>query len=163
MKDFALLALGAVLAAAGGAFTTWLQARFARRIRMDELIAEKKIEACTQAYPRIKEIESLLIQSTTEDVRKKMHEYELWFFDHRLFLPERFANKWLGIRLGLGQSLILERETPETADRLTELWESMREMADGAVREIEHEIGIDHLAAEIPQVSAGKSLLLHKA
>ncbi len=150
MKDFALVLLGGALSMAGGAFATWIQTKFARRTRQQELIAEKRIEACEQAYPRIKEIESMLDQCTKEDVRRKMHEYEQWFFDHRLFLPERFANKWLGIRYGLDRSPLLEEKIPETADRLTNLWKSVREMADEAVREIEREIGIDHLAAEIP-------------
>ena len=149
MKDFALVLLGGALSMAGGAFATWIQTKFARRTRQQELIAEKTIEACEQAYPRIKEIESMLVQCTTEDVRRKMHGYEQWFFDHGLFLPKRFKNKWLGIRHGL-ESLLLEKKIPETADRLTDLFESMGKMADEAVREIEREIGIDHLAAEIP-------------
>ena len=64
--------LGAILSTFGGAAVIWVQAKFARRTRMDELIAEKKVEANKQAYSRIKVIESMLVQAKLEDVAKQM-------------------------------------------------------------------------------------------
>lgn len=68
--------IGGLLAIIGGMVATWFQAKNARRIRMDEIIAEKKIAANNEAHIRIKTIESMLIQATLKELKDKMYEYD---------------------------------------------------------------------------------------
>ena len=157
MEQVLLVVLGGILSTLGGAIAISLQAKQARRIRMDELIAEKKIEANQQAYTRIKTIASMLVQSTTKDVRSKMHEYEPWFFDSRLFLPGEFPNKWLSIRLGLDKLLMLEEKTPSTAEEATQLYMRLRDLAAEAIQEIYGEMKLKRLEVPIPWKSRGKA------
>lgn len=155
------LVIGAVLSAFGGAVVIWVQAGFARRTRMDELIAERKVEANRQAYSRIKVIESMLVQAKTEDVLKQMHTDEQWFFDTRLFLPGDFPNKWLSIRLGLQKAVLLQHNLPKTANELTQLDASLRTLADEAIQEIYKEMGLSRLEAKMPCGAEGQQAQPH--
>lgn len=87
--------VGGLLAILGGILGMWIQARYTRRIRMDKITAEKKVNTNAEAYTRMVEIASMLRQSTNEETYKKIIEYDSWFFSARLFLPGKFPNKWL--------------------------------------------------------------------
>jgi hypothetical protein len=42
--------IGGILAILGGFFAQWLQAKYARKTRMDQIIAERAVDTYTEAY-----------------------------------------------------------------------------------------------------------------
>ncbi len=140
--------VGGVLAILGGIAGVWIQARYARKIKMDEIIAEKKIEANREAYNRIKMIEAMLIQATLEDVKKKLDEDSDWFFNARLFLPADFPGKWLSIKSNLIKAIGLQRQLPQTADELTKLQERLRKLKDEAIDTIYKDMNLSKIKIE---------------
>ncbi len=60
MDDFLKFILGAVSALAGSVITQILQARYAGKKKSDEIVAEKQIAACTDAYIMMKRVQSML-------------------------------------------------------------------------------------------------------
>ena len=79
--------LGGVLAIIGGWGAVWYQSRNARKRRMNELMADRKIEANAQAYSYTKEIQSHLLQSDTETTYQVILSKEKWFFVGWLWSP----------------------------------------------------------------------------
>ncbi|MCJ7546992.1 MAG: hypothetical protein MUP30_09270 [Deltaproteobacteria bacterium] len=94
----------------------YIQAKKTRRMRMDEVLAEKKIVADGEAYARMKDIQSMLIQLTLQDVKKEMSKEERWFFKNLLFLPGKFPDMWLTIRNNVDQSIRLEKKMIKARD-----------------------------------------------
>ena len=140
--------IGGILAILGGIAGVWIQAKYARKIKMDEIIAEKKIEVNQEAYNRIKKIEAMLIQSTLEEVKKKFHEYDDWFFNARIFLPTNFPDKWLSIKSNLIKAIGLQRKLPETADELSKLEEGLRKLKDEAIDAIYSDMKLSTIKVE---------------
>ncbi len=111
MRDIGLIVLGAAVALVGTVVTTYLQVLFARRIRMDEIVAERKVDANAAAYEEMKQIQLLLMRPHSDDWKlfgqqidlllERFEEAQIWFFSNRLFLPGKFPDHWLGIRAGL--------------------------------------------------------------
>ena len=140
--------IGGILATLGGMVGIWFQAKTARRIRMDEIIAEKKIQADNEAYIRIKTIEAMLIQSDLEEVKGKFYEYDEWFFNTRLFLPGKFPDKWLSIKSNLIKAIGLKRKLPNSTKELTELETYLSELKDEAIDEIYKEMKLSDMQIE---------------
>jgi len=146
--------IGGILAILGGIAGVWIQARFALDIKMDEIVAEKKVQANQEAYSRIKTIEAMLTQATLEDVKKQFYEYDDWFFNTRLFLPDNFPDKWLSIKSNLIKAIGLQRELPATADKLSNLEERLRKLKDEAIDAIYHDMNLSKIKVE--GISEGK-------
>lgn len=145
--------LGGLLAILGGLIGMWLQARYARKIKMDEVTAEKKVAANAEAYTRMKVIESMLPQATLKATLKQILEYEEWFFNTRLFLPGRFPDKWLSIRNQLTKAVRLEESlesdtTGESAERLETLEAKLRKLAAEAIVEIYNDMNLERIELE---------------
>ena len=82
--------LGGLLAILGGWSATWYQLRNARKNRMDEIIAERKVTANAQAYSYAKEIESSLIQNDPTETFQLILSREEWFFNNPYFFRAHF-------------------------------------------------------------------------
>ena len=104
---------GGLLALLGGFAASWSHQRTARSVRINEIIAERKVDANRYAYENIKVIESKFILSGPGEAREFMAQQESWFLGSRLFLPGRFPDKWLALRLKLDE--ILEMSGPANA------------------------------------------------
>ena len=148
--------IGGLLAILGGMIGMWLEARNARRIRMDEIIAEKKVIANGEAYTRIETIASMLIQSSYEDVNEKFCEYEEWFFNTRLFLPGKFPDKWLSIRAGVSKAVRLQKQLPKRADEFARLEDYVNDLANEAMDEIYKEMKLSRIKIESPSQKTEK-------
>lgn len=147
-KEMIQVMLGGLLATLGGMIGLWFQAKNARRIRMDEIIAEKKIQANNEAYIRIKTIEGMLTQAELEDVKKKLYEYDEWYFNTRLFLPGKFPDKWLSIKNNLIKAIGLKRNLPDSATELTKLEAYLDKLKDEAIDEIYKEMKLSNIQIE---------------
>lgn len=147
-KEMIQVIIGGILATFGGMIGIWFQAKNARKIRMDEIIAEKKIQANNEAYIRIKMIEAMLIQADLDDVKSKFYEYDEWFFNTRLFLPGKFPDKWLSIKNNLIKAIGLKRSLPDSATELTKLEDYLDKLKDEAIDEIYKEMELPDMQIE---------------
>ncbi|MGI0025419.1 MAG: hypothetical protein ACREA4_09795 [Nitrososphaera sp.] len=91
------------MAILGGWGAAWYQMRNARKNRMNEIIAERKVTVNAEAFAVSKDIEASLIQKGVKDTLQRVLNQEEWFFNNRLFLPGNFPAKWLAIRTDLSQ------------------------------------------------------------
>ncbi len=135
--------LGGVLAILGGWGAVWYQTRNARKRRMDELMADRKIEANAQAYSYIKAIQGHLVQSDTETTCNVISGYEEWFFENRLFLPGRFPDKWLTLRNDLFKLRLWEKGTSKTPEFLTKFSSRLDSTVEEAIHEIYNDMGLE--------------------
>lgn len=152
--------IGAVLAILGGIAATWYRARKTRQIRIDEIMAERQVEACRQAYKRIKYLSSMMIQCSNEDVMKYINENEEWFFDMRLFFPGTFSGKWLSIRKYWRSATRMHERLPEggldeqkktdNINKITDYESHCEKLAEEAIAEIERKLNIGPIQYEAP-------------
>lgn len=137
--------LGGLLAILGGWGATWYQAKNARRNRMEELTAERKILANGEAYAYTKEIASALIQADIRDVASLIAQREEWFFRSRLFLPGTFPEKWLELR-----NVILKLARRETSDSaspkdIESFQQRAESLAEQAIEEIYKDMNLEKI------------------
>jgi hypothetical protein len=143
-----------LLSILGGFLSGLIQARRARRVRLEELTAERMVQSNAEAYGKMKRLQSLLQQSDLHTVAKAIQEYELWFWDNRLFLFGRFSDKFLGLRAGIFRALRLGKQLPEKADELSTLESELNRLVAEAIQEICKEMDVKPLDPEIPMWSA---------
>jgi len=101
MREFFLVLIGGICSAIGGCIAIWYQAKKARQIRMEEVRGEQQLEACKKALSLIDQVQTLLIQGTTEDVIKFLYAHGEWFSMNQILLPHTFVENWRSIRLNL--------------------------------------------------------------
>ncbi len=150
------LIIGGLIGIVGVLLGMWFQLKYARRIRMEEILAEKKVIANGEAYTRMKTIESMLLQSTLKEVKAEIKKQENWFFNTRLFLPGKFPDKWLSIRNGVSKALRLEKslqrskpsEVEQLNNEILELDEFLHNKAKEAIDEIYKEMRLPRLEVE---------------
>lgn len=64
--------LGGLLAILGGWGSTYFQLRYAGKNKMEEVLAEPKIEVNAQAYSIIKDIQGSFIQASLQDTNRRI-------------------------------------------------------------------------------------------
>jgi hypothetical protein len=94
-------AVGGLLAIAGGFAANWFQMRITLRMRMNQLIAERKVSADADALKYLKLIESHLAEHSDAQALALMLGREDWLFGNRLFLPAGFAELWISLQTTL--------------------------------------------------------------
>jgi len=101
--------IGGLISSLSGIAAVYFQAISTKRKRMDEIIAEKKVEADSQAYRDMKKFEYLLLsKKSCSAIISWMESRQEWFFSNRLFLPGEYPAKWLIIRNKLIQTAMPE-------------------------------------------------------
>ncbi|HEY9202131.1 MAG TPA: hypothetical protein VIQ81_11095 [Gammaproteobacteria bacterium] len=134
--------LGGLLAVLGGWGSTYFQLRYARKNKMDEVVAERKVEVNAQAYSHIKDIQGSFLQATTKDTNNLIYKYEQWFFDNRLFLPGKFPTLWLSIRTNLNKYARTEQTKDTESVELEKLNKKIHDDIKEAIDEIYKDMGI---------------------
>ena len=135
--------LGGALSIVGGFVAANIQSRQAQKIRMSEVVAERKVEMNRQAYVHMKKIQTIIdANSSLEKVRSYMVENEDWFFENRLFLPGLFPDKWFSILRASEQSLREQADGRGTPTSLTEDQEAVGKWAAQAIDIIYSEMGL---------------------
>jgi hypothetical protein len=131
--------IGGLLAIAGGVLAQLLTARMVRKTRMDELVAERKVDANAEAYSRAKQIQGMWTQASEEATRAAVLSHEEWFFKTRLFLPGKFPELWMQARNDI-QRYVFELHRPNRTDahdaELQALSERIRANLNQAILEI---------------------------
>ena len=154
--------VGGVLATMGGIAAIWYQAKKAREIRIDEIMAEKQVEANREAHKRIVLLRSNLMQQCNREVLKYMDDRIAWILDHRPYLPALFYNNWMSIRGSLRQATTLEAtlkdlEGPQQRtgplDKLDKYTPHCEKLADEALDELERVMGLKPVELKYPSES----------
>ena len=91
-------AVGGLLAIAGAFTANWFQMRTTLRMRMNQVIAERKVSADADALKYLKLIEAHLAEHTEAEALAFMLAHEDWLFSNRLFLPPGFSEIWTSLR-----------------------------------------------------------------
>ncbi len=151
--------IGALLVILGGFLAIWYQAKKVRQIHREEIMAERQIDASRDAFSRITELRSVMLENTPEQVLKWIVQNEKWFLDSRLFLPRNFAQKWLSIGKHCRRLVKLNTKLKEMTDELRKggIIDEMREceshctrLAEEALDEIYRDMNIAPIAIEEP-------------
>ena len=143
--------LGGILAILGGVLSIWFQARNARKIKMYEIVAEKKITANAEAFAYVKKIQSMLIQFPSKNVLKEILSLEEWWLKSRLFLPGKFINKWLGLREGVSKLAHLETSANINPQEAIELQKELDRLANEALKEIYNDMNLKEIKVDSPK------------
>ena len=70
--------LGGFLVLLGTMIGKWLEVRYTRRTRMDQILAERSVDTYARAYAYMKEIEARLTQDTLENTYAVVLNQEQW-------------------------------------------------------------------------------------
>jgi hypothetical protein len=147
--------IGAAAAIGGSFITQYLQARYTARKKLDEIVAEKQVMACTEAYISMKMVQSILGNSGSnqEQVLKDalcyfLGTHEEWFLRSRLFLPGNFPDLWFAVRNELLQAINMERKSAGSASvSQQQLWN----LVGKSIEEIYHHLHLRSIRPEIYQ------------
>ncbi len=154
--------IGAVLAILGGIAATWYRARKTRQIRIDEIMAEKQVEANREAHKRIELLRSSLMQQCNREVLKYMDDRIAWILDRRPYLPALFYNNWMSIRASLREATILEGTLEELKgpqqrtgplDKLHKYKPHCEKLAGEALAELERIMDLEPVELKYPSES----------
>ena len=149
--------IGGLLAILGGFVATYYQAKKARKIRMDEIIAEKKIQASAEAFTKFTELKGVTMLGTTKAAVQAMEGQKEWLFNNRLFLPGQFYSKWFSLRKVLHniQSVEEDLEAPKNAQdkqepitKKMDLKNSVERLLSEAEKEILKDMNVSPLSIE---------------
>ncbi len=160
MKEFLLILTGAISSALGGCIAIWYQTKKARQIRMEEVRGEQQLEACKKALSLIDQIQTLLIQRTSEDVIKFLYDNGEWLSMNQILLPPTLVDNWRSIRLNIQNMQILEqavREKPIGAERskvineAVEIGEYVRKLAKEAEDILRKELKLPEVKIKTPE------------
>ncbi len=94
MKEIILVLIGGICSTLGGCIAVWLQARFARKTRMEELRGEQQLEVYKKALSLIGQIYTNSIQKQWDDVQDFMYKNDSWLSDNQVLLPHKFVENW---------------------------------------------------------------------
>ena len=124
-----------------------------------EVIDEKRVPVCTEALKLISRLRSALIQDTLEDSLNFVRQQDAWFWQNIAFLPHKFSDKWLSIKLGLRRAILFEKvqaamvngpDRDRRIEELVDLQSFMGHLAKEAEREIRNELCLPEVKIEHP-------------
>ena len=155
MDDFLKFILGAVSALAGSVITQILQARYAGKKKLDEIVAEKQIAACTDAYIMMKRVQSVLAtrNTITEAALREALDFflldkEEWLLRSRLFLSGKFPDLWFAIRNDITVAIKMEINATGSAAYLKK---HLLDLVDEAINKLYLTLGLERIKPEIYQ------------
>jgi hypothetical protein len=162
-KDMLLVLVGGLCASLGGFASTWYQAKIARKVRREETIGERQVDAYQKAARVASGVQSVLMQGTLEDTLRFVNEQGDWFWENRVFLPQGFQNKWISVKSNLSRARLREKALETEPDEekrnkqiedLDQLESFIRQLAEEAEKEILGELGLSPI--EIEKFVAGR-------
>ncbi|MCK4751986.1 MAG: hypothetical protein KAS75_00970 [Planctomycetes bacterium] len=156
LKEILLILAGAISATFGGFFATLYQAKQARKIRREEIIGEKQVEICQQVATRIATLKSIPDQISLEEASKYVYENETWFWDNCLFLPSKFRNKWLSIRLNLKKAVRRVNQIYKLEEPSEKIEEELGKLEDGIAKMIDEAESIILQEFKLPKIEVEK-------
>jgi len=164
MKEIFLVVAGGICSVLGGCVAIWYQAKKARQIRMEEVKGEQQLEARKKALSLIDQIQSLLIQSTSEDVLKFLYDNGEWFSMNQILLPHTFVENWRSIRLNLlsvkrkddaQQKITDEPKRDKIINDIVNTEDFVRQLAKEADAVLRKELGLKEVNIKRPNKENG--------
>ena len=155
--------IGAALTGVGGFLAIWYLTKKTAVMRKQEVMVEKQIEANRDGFNRMTEFRSMLRQNQGEQVEEWIRGNEQWFYNARLFLPGKFADKWLAIRENWQRAARLQNKVVQMNDEmrkgaiLEEIGEcesSCSKLAEEALKEIYRDMNISPITVDEPEAAA---------
>lgn len=142
--------VGATAGIMGNVITQRLQARYAARRKLDEIVAEKRVEACTDAYNLMKRVQSEFTLPITETTLHAALKYFLpdnqeWLLRSRLFLPGNFPDLWFAIWNDIRKAIRMEQESTGSAAYLKQ---HFLDLIDEAIKEVYSVLGLKIIRPE---------------
>jgi hypothetical protein len=129
--------------------------RWIKRSSLDEIVAEKQIAACTDAYIMMKRVQSVLAtsQTITEATLREaldffLLEKEEWLLRSRLFLPGQFPDLWFAIRNDI--TVAIKMETNATGSAIC-LKKHLLDLVDEAIDKLYLVLGLERIEPEFYQ------------
>ena len=138
------------------------QANNAGKIRREEVKAEKEEEARREALCQVTELISKLVQEGNEQVLQWMDQNIRRIIYHRPYLPATVVDNWMSIRGSLRQAQTFEatlkdlkgpQQRTGLVDRLAEYKPYCEKLADEALAELEHVMGLKPIELKYPPES----------
>ncbi|MBC8179667.1 hypothetical protein H8E88_00960 [candidate division KSB1 bacterium] len=150
-KDLLLILAGGFCAAFGGFFSTWYQAKKARKIKMEETIGQQKVDVYKKALRLVDQLSSELIQGTSQDVLNLIKEENQFVLDNEILLPHKFAQYWHSVRANIRTAKRREISQGSMSDgiksdkqieEIVGIEDFARGLAKAAKEEIRKELGL---------------------
>jgi hypothetical protein len=145
MEQALYILLGAFCAIVGSFAAKWYEVKTARKLRMENIIGEKKIEAYQNLLPMLTYLQGSMIQDTEENTLTYIEDNIEWLNNNRIFLPSEVYDSWHHIRLSLRKLIRIARnQTDENMDskvkELCDLDRTIRKIAEKAEKHILKEL-----------------------
>ena len=102
---------------------------------MEETIGEKQVEIYKEALSAIGYLSSLLLQGTLEDSLDFITKEDKWFWDSRAFLPQKFSDNWVSIKLNL-RKVVRRQKNDEDGNVISNIESHVNQLTDEAQEEI---------------------------
>jgi len=112
------IAIGGLLAIAGGFAGAWFQAQSTRRVKEAEIMAERRIDACRDALERLITVNTMAVTRGLSSTDAYIVSAEEWFLASRLFLPHPVASTWISLRMAVAGAATMEEGLPRTGEHL---------------------------------------------
>lgn len=141
--------LGGALSILGSTIATLLNAKQARKIRMDEVVAAKRVENNAKAYTHLKKIQWFMSEDDSF-LRAKHYvdEYEEWFFGTRIFLPGKFPDKWISIRNGINYIFFKKQDQDQSLEDITKAKKRILDWTNEGIAEVYRDMNLEEIGFE---------------
>jgi len=94
--------IGTIISISGNVLSQFIESKLRRRNKLNELIAERQLDACVWIYPLFKKIEAYLTTSEAnpnfEKAKRIVLDNEDEFWGKRLLFPGRVHDAWINCK-----------------------------------------------------------------
>ena len=133
--------VGGMLAIAAAVGAGWFQSRKTMRTRMNQVIAENKVAANTDAYKYLKMVESYISEHADGAAHSLVTSNEDWLLTNRLFLPADFLETWRSLRTTL--AWLTEPGSAGDLETVRRLRLQALALVQDAMRKIYHDMRVE--------------------
>ena len=99
MEKAIYILLGALCAIVGSIAAKWYEIKTARKLKMEEIIGEKKVEAYQKLLPLLTYLQRLIIKDANGTTLKYVEDNIEWLDNNRIVLPTEVYESWFEITL----------------------------------------------------------------
>lgn len=142
--------VGALFTLAGSLFAPFVELKLVRRRRMEDEMAARRITASASAYKQVKELVSLTPALIPPQLDEWATKTNVWFLDHRLFLPGTFPTKWIAMRKVIHDMARLSKLKQYKHEDMEKLIKEAERLGTEALHEITNDLKLDDIDVDNP-------------